>query len=198
MHLVRHGESAWNRRFGPTRIDPGLRDPGLTPAGEAQAREAAERLAGLGVVRLVASPYRRTLQTAALIAARLGVPVAVEPLVRERCAFSCDLGSPPAELAREWPGLALESLPAVWWGGRIESEAALERRCRVFYERASGWRDRDGTAVVSHWGFIRALTGKAVGNAEIVGVAFEADPHPGRARPGERTDRARPGEQQEG
>ena len=181
MLLVRHGESAWNRRFGPTRIDPGLPDPGLTPLGEEQASKAAELLAGRGIVRLVASPYRRTLQTAMLIAARLGLPVAVEPLVRERCAFSCDLGSDPAELAREWPGLALDALPAVWWGGRIESEAALERRCRVFYERASGWQDKNAVAVVSHWGFIRALTGKAVGNAEIVTLAFEADPHTLRA-----------------
>ena len=101
--LVRHAESEWNRAFGTYRIDAGITDPGLTPTGVGQARELADRLLGSGIGRIVASPYRRTLQTAAIVAEALEVPVEVEPLVRERCAFSCDQGSAPEELAREWP-----------------------------------------------------------------------------------------------
>ena len=173
MLLVRHGESDWNRHFGATRVDVGLPDPGLTETGIEQARAAAEALVGHKVARLLSSPYRRTLATAARIGARLRLPVAIELLVRERCAFSCDLGSSPAELARDWPDLDFDGLDDLWWGGRIEGEPSLERRAQSFYERAEAWPDRDRVAVVTHWGFIRALTGRSVANAEIVRVAFE-------------------------
>ena len=172
MLLVRHGESEWNRHFGATRIDVGLPDPGLTETGAEQALAAAAALLGHNVARLLSSPYRRTLATAGPIAARLGLLIGIEPIVRERCAFSCDLGSKPAELAQAWPDLDFDGLDDRWWGGRIESEQSLERRARSFYERAEVWPDRDRVAVVTHWGFIRALTGKSVGNAEIVRVAF--------------------------
>lgn len=123
--LVRHAESEWNRAFGTYRIDAGITDPGLTPTGVGQARELADRLLGSGIGRIVASPYRRTLQTAAIVAEALEVPVEVEPLVRERCAFSCDQGSAPQELARDWPDLDLGGLGPCWWGGAIESVEIL-------------------------------------------------------------------------
>ena len=178
--LVRHAESEWNRAFGTYRIDAGIPDPGLTPAGVEQARGLAGRLLGSGIRRILASPYRRTLQTAAIVAEALDVPVEVEPLVRERCAFSCDQGSAPEDLAREWPGLDLGGLEPCWWGGAIESVESLRARCALFRERLRRRHDRDALLVVSHWGFIRGLTGLEVKNAAFVRL----DHAPAETQPG--------------
>lgn len=168
MIIVRHAESEWNRYFGRLAIDPGIADPPLTPKGRLQAAEAAERLAGMKIARIIASPYRRTIETARIIGDILGLDITIEPLVRERCAFSCDQGTPPAELAADWPGIDFSMLEEVWWGGRIESQDAIEARGRAFLAASAGLPDRDRVAVVSHWGFIRAITGQSVGNAHIL------------------------------
>ena len=67
--LVRHGESEWNRAFNRTRVDPGIRDPVLTDTGRTQALSVAVDLNARGVRTLLASPYRRALETASIIAA---------------------------------------------------------------------------------------------------------------------------------
>jgi broad specificity phosphatase PhoE len=174
MLLIRHAESEWNRLFGRTRIDPGIADPPLTAEGVAAARLAVAELRGQGILRLLTSPYRRTLETAAIIAEGLGVPITVEPLVRERCAYSCDQGSHPAVLAERWPELDFGLLADIWWGEGMESVASLGGRARSFVETAKAWPDRDQVAVVSHWGFIRCLTGQEVANLGRVRLAFEA------------------------
>jgi broad specificity phosphatase PhoE len=182
--LVRHAESEWNRAFGSYRIDAGIPDPGLTPTGVAQARALAGQLPGAGLRRIIASPYRRTLQTAMIVAEALGLPVEVDPLVRERCAFSCDQGSPPEALAREWPRLDLAGLEPCWWGGAIESVESLRARCALFRERLRRRADRDALLVVSHWGFIRGLTGLEVKNAAFVRLDHApAETQPGGAFP---------------
>ena len=168
MLLVRHGESAWNVVFGELRIDTGIADPELTATGREQAQSAAAQLAGQGVERLLASPYRRTLETASIIADTLGLDIEVEPLVRERCAFSCDQGSPPELLRRRWPSLDFTGLEPDWCGRRIESVDALQLRATEFIRRAALDPARERTAVVSHWGFILAATGRSVDNADIV------------------------------
>lgn len=168
MILIRHGQSEWNVPFGAWRIDSGIPDPKLTEIGREQARLAAARLSERGAVRLISSPYRRTLETAEIIAAILNLDIEVEPLVRERCAFSCDQGSSPKSLADRWPGIDFSGIGEVWWGGGIESADGIDRRCRQFHELSAGWHDRPAVAVVSHWGFIKAATGRMVENAEIV------------------------------
>lgn len=171
MILVRHAESEWNRAFGRTRVDPGIRDPGLTDLGHEQARLLIARLAAEGVTRLIASPYRRTLETATTVAGALGLPVVVEPLVRERCFFSCDIGTPPDELSTIWPDLAFDHLEPAWWGGGEESEHQLARRVVAFRDAAERLPDRQSVAVISHWGFIRALTGADLANGTYVRLA---------------------------
>ena len=168
MILVRHGEGAWNIHFHKSRIDAAIPDPSLTDTGRAQARLAAERLQEHGIRRLIASPYRRAIETALIIAERLGLDIEVDPLVRERCAFSCDQGSPASTLARLWPAIDFSGLEEIWWGRRIESQASIDQRSRTFalaMARTADWRV---AAVVSHWGFIRASTGRSLGNAELV------------------------------
>jgi broad specificity phosphatase PhoE len=168
MILVRHAESEWNRHFSRTRIDPGIPDPPLTRTGRRQAVQLAQQLAEAEVRRLVASPYRRALETATIVAEVLSVPIVVEPLVRERCVFSCDEGSPPAHLAAHWPHLDFAHLQERWWGVPAESEVSLAERCAAFRAKTDTLPDRRHVAVITHWGVIRALTGQELTNGACV------------------------------
>jgi broad specificity phosphatase PhoE len=168
MILVRHAESEWNRHFSRTRIDPGIPDPALTADGRRQAAALVETLAAAGIARLIASPYRRTLETATIVAGALDLPVAIEPLVRERCVFSCDLGTPRSQLSALWPGLDFAHLDELWWGEPDETEASLAERCIAFRVKTDQLADRREVAVITHWGFIRAITGQEVTNATLV------------------------------
>ncbi|NIA71716.1 histidine phosphatase family protein [Pelagibius litoralis] len=175
MILVRHGQSHFNVHFAKTRIDPGIVDPGLTEEGERQAQAAGEGLTGQGIKRIVASPYWRTLHTAEIIAETLGLPVAIDPRVRERYFFTCDIGSHRSDLTARWPGFGFGDLPERWWPEEEETEDALGLRCADFRSAMLEQGRWDGLLIVSHWGFIRGLTGEAVGN----GVALRFDPHQG-------------------
>lgn len=168
MYLLRHGQSEFNVHFARTRIDPGIEDPALTELGREQAHAAALALASRGVGQIVASPYRRTLETAAILAEVLGLPVDIDPLVRERCWFVCDVGTPASRLRQLWPDLDFDRLAERWWPAGGETERQLDARCQAFagrLHRAVGWGE---TVYVSHWGFIRGLTGLAVGNGTLV------------------------------
>lgn len=173
MILIRHGQSEWNARYSHTRIDPDIPDPPLTPEGRRQVAAAAEALAALQIDRLLASPYRRTLETADILAGLLSVPVTVEPLVRERAAFSCDIGTPRSVLAASWPQLAFDHVEEVWWPSGEESDTDLGLRCRRFRSAARRLQDFRRVAVVTHWGFIRRIAGIEVRNGEWV----RFDPH---------------------
>jgi len=168
MILLRHGQSEFNVIYSVTRVDPGIPDPELTALGREQAAAAARALADHDLGRVVCSPYVRAIQTAEIVAEILGLAITIEPLVRERHAFICDIGSDPAILAARWPALDFAHLDRRWWPEDEESQADVDRRCRLFNARATGWDDHDRVVAVSHWGFIMALTGISAGNAEIV------------------------------
>jgi broad specificity phosphatase PhoE len=167
MILLRHGQSEFNLHFSQTRRDPGIKDPQLTDLGHQQAEQAAVALADAQEIRrIIASPYTRALQTAAPLARRLGLPVTVNPIVRERCAFSCDIGSPATALRAEWPHLDLDHIDEIWWPLEEEpAEQVLARAARFRGEMAAieGWAH---TVVVSHWGFILSMTGQSVANGQ--------------------------------
>jgi len=78
--MVRHGETAWNAEG---RVQ-GQTDVPLSEVGEAQARALRAVLAGERFAALYASDLARVRQTAAPAAARLGLPVRLEPRLRER------------------------------------------------------------------------------------------------------------------
>jgi glucosyl-3-phosphoglycerate phosphatase len=166
MILLRHGESEFNRHFSVTKRDPGIRDPALTEHGRAQAEAAAAALAGRGIGRIVVSPYTRALETAVPLAATLCVPVTVQTLVRERFAFTCDIGSPRSLLEQSWPGHDFSALPEVWWPAETESEAAVNDRAARFRAEVGAAPDGEECLVITHWGFILALTGQRVPNGE--------------------------------
>lgn len=78
---VRHGQSTWNVI---DRLQGHELSPPLTELGRAQATAAAETLADERVVRILSSPAVRALETANIIAKRLGLEVEVEPLLLEK------------------------------------------------------------------------------------------------------------------
>lgn len=179
MFLIRHGQSQFNAVFSVTRVDPGIPDPVLTDEGVRQAQVAADTLIQLRekgegeVRRLISSPYTRALQTATIIAERLEIDVTIDPIVRERAAFHCDIGTAPADLAKRFPRYRFDHLEDPWWHdhvstGQGETEEALAIRGAAFREAMRGHPDYPHIAVVTHWGFIRCLTGRPPANGEIV------------------------------
>jgi broad specificity phosphatase PhoE len=168
MILIRHGQSEFNLHFSATRVDPGIPDPKLTPLGQAQAEAAAETLAGVGITRIIASPYTRAMQTAAPFARRLGLGVTISPLVRERYHFVCDIGSPVSALRAEWPQHDFGDLPETWWPAETETEAEALTRATAFHAAMAAQPDHAETLVVTHWAFIRAMTGLSLGNGEWI------------------------------
>ena len=167
MILLRHGESEFNEVYNVSGVDPGIEDPELTERGHRQARDAAVLLAQYPLRRVLASPYTRALQTAGEIAAVLGLPIAVEPLVRERGAFVCDVGTARGELARRWPDLDFSRIDEHWWS-QTEGDEEVAIRGEAFRAAARAWPDHDEVLVVTHWGFIRGLTGESIKNREIL------------------------------
>ncbi len=79
FYIVRHGRTILNAK----RIRQGA-EGGLDEAGKRQARAAGTYLRGARIERIVASPYERTRETAAIIDSYLGVSISYSPLLAER------------------------------------------------------------------------------------------------------------------
>ncbi len=173
MILLRHGQSHFNVHFSATRVDPGIVDPGLTDLGTDQAAEAGRQLARQDIRRILASPYWRTLETAEIVAKQLDLEISIEPMVRERAYFTCDIGSPRSQLSTRWPAFDFGALPETWWP-EAETEEELNGRCHRFRGLMSAVEDWRHVLVVTHWGFIRGLTGHEVHNAAILNFDLEA------------------------
>ncbi|MER3452899.1 MAG: histidine phosphatase family protein [Chloroflexota bacterium] len=154
--LVRHAE--------PERVPEGIgpADPGLTPAGRAQAAALAEWLRDEEIDRVVTSPLRRAVETAAPVAAVHGlVPEVVDDLAEyDRYATSY---IPVEELRatgdERWHAMA---------EGRLRELAGVDPaafRARVVRAVESLIRAHPGGRVVAvcHGGVINAYLGHILG-----------------------------------
>ena len=168
MMMIRHGQSEFNVIYAKTRKDPGIRDPRLTELGKEQARKASDHLRPLGLTRIIASPYWRTLETAEVIAEALDLPISTNPVVGEHCAFVSDLGSPAAALRERWPHVEFGNLADEWWPNFVEEHHHVDSRARTFRDWARAVEPRHDILVVSHWGFLRALTGHEMPNCGML------------------------------
>lgn len=87
-------------------------NPPLAPVGLLQAEETARRFEKVDLEAIFVSPFRRTLQTAQLIAGPKGLPLFVEPgffefLKKEEFTHNpIKSGSGTAELLRDFPEIA--------------------------------------------------------------------------------------------
>jgi probable phosphoglycerate mutase len=163
--LVRHGVTAWNRE---TRFQGHIDIP-LAPEGHEQARRVAvrltERSARSPVSALYSSDLARARDTAAPIGAALGLPVRIEPAVRER-HYGRFEGLTPAELERDhaepyarWRGRELDfELPG---GG--ESLRAFHGRVRAALEALAARHPGERVVVVTHGGVLDCVHRIAAG-----------------------------------
>jgi len=92
VYLVRHGESTENVRSTPVFVGGAAE---LTDLGREQARRIAERAQRLPIETIVASPYVRARDTAAVIAESTGLGIVESELFIEHKA-------PTSFIGREW------------------------------------------------------------------------------------------------
>ncbi len=157
--LLRHGQTALSteRRFA------GLSDIELTETGVRQAKLAGERLAAHGGVDvIVASPLRRTRQTAEEVAAATSAPVEYDDDLRET-DFGDWEGLTFTEAQRRWPDEVAAWLadPAAAPSGG-ESFAAVAVRVQAARERLMAAHARETVLVVSHVTPIKTLLTEAL------------------------------------
>jgi probable phosphoglycerate mutase len=95
LYLVRHGENPANL----TRTLSSLHvEWSLTEKGVEQARQTAEWFTGRGIQAVYSSPLKRAAETAAIIGARLGLPVTITEAFREIQAGLLELEPTSAEV----------------------------------------------------------------------------------------------------
>jgi broad specificity phosphatase PhoE len=177
MILLRHGQSEFNLRYAATRVDPGIEDARLTEYGHHQAEQAARLLAEKRITRIIASPYTRALQTAEPVSRRLGVPIEVWPIVRERFGLACDIGTGRERLTGAWPAHDFSTIEERWWPDAHETPTEVTDRAKTFRQQMAAMPDWQETLVVSHWGFILCMTGQSINNGEMI-VCDPAGPLP--------------------
>lgn len=162
--LVRHGESAPARPDEPFPLVDGHGDPPLAPEGRRQAALLADRLAGERVDALYVTPLRRTHETAAPLAARLGLEPRVEPDLREVFLGEWEGGRYRQRIAEGDP-LALRAFAEEEWGVIPGAETSAQLRDRVVpaLARIAGRHPDQRVVVVAHGGVIGALLAAATG-----------------------------------
>ncbi|MFC9791286.1 bifunctional RNase H/acid phosphatase [Streptomyces sp. NPDC127584] len=185
--LLRHGETALTpeKRFSGS----GGTDPELSAAGLRQAEAVAAALAARGTVQeIVSSPLTRCRQTAAAVAARLGLDVRVEQGLRET-DFGAWEGLTFGEVRERYPedlDAWLASPKAAPTGGG-ESFATVARRVAATRDRLAAAHAGRTVLLVTHVTPIKTLVRLALGAppeslfrmelsaASISAVAYYAD-----------------------
>jgi probable phosphoglycerate mutase len=158
--LVRHGETVWNAEM---RMQ-GQLDTALSERGRWQAARAAEALAGEGIETIVASDLARAYDTAAAIAAVLGLPITTDSGLRER-SFGLFEGHTYAEIDARWPDAAARwrrHEPAFGPDGGETLIDFSARAVAAVTRIAAAARGRT-TLVVSHGGVLDCLYRAASG-----------------------------------
>ena len=174
VYLIRHAQSAFNAVHDLNKPDPMIFDAPITELGEMQARQARNEVERLNIKSVIVSPFTRTIQTAQLIFGSK-FPFQISAAVREQLCNSCDVGSTPSKLSKNFPLLNFDHLNDCWWhegekdhrGIAVEPEEVLNERVSIFAEELKS-KNIQSTAIVSHGNFIRALTGIKPKNCEII------------------------------
>jgi probable phosphoglycerate mutase len=158
--MVRHGETTWNA-LG--LIQGHADDPTLTNEGRRQSAQVARQFRRDRVVAIYSSDLVRARETAAFVGKALGLPVAVDPALRERCFGSYE-GLPQGALDAVDSGICGDQVvdaTARPDGG--ESLDEVYERVGSFLERLGGEGHHGDVIVVSHGGAIRAMRAVSAG-----------------------------------
>jgi broad specificity phosphatase PhoE len=141
--FLRHGETDWNAQG----ISQGNVDIPLNATGIAQARAAAEKLRDRGIATIVASPLSRARVTAEFVGEALGLPVAIDPDLRE-VSFGVQEGQAMSGWFADW-------VSGTFTPDGAEPFAALRRRAVAAANRATA--NPPAVLVVSHGALFRSL-----------------------------------------
>jgi probable phosphoglycerate mutase len=162
--LVRHGESAPAREDQPFPMLDGHGDPPLAPEGELEAERVGERLAVEPLDAIYVSGLRRTVQTAAPLAAKLAITPAEEPGMREVRLGDWEGGMFRIRVAenheiaqRMWESQRWDAIP------NAESTEDLAARVRAAIERVAAAHPDQRVAVFTHGGVIGQVVSMATG-----------------------------------
>ncbi|HEX5173091.1 MAG TPA: histidine phosphatase family protein [Gaiellaceae bacterium] len=145
--LVRHGETDWN---AAGRLQ-GHTDRPLSDFGRGQARQLAEELERDEIEAIHSSDLARARETAEIVGERLGLPVALDPDLREK-----NWGT--------WEGLTAAERDRVEFAG----ETTAEHEQRVLRALSRICDDHPGSGpvlVVTHGGSMRRVQAAALGMA---------------------------------
>ncbi len=162
--LIRHGETQAARRGEDFPLIEGQGDPALRSEGHAQAAAIAKRLKTEPIAAIYVTTMQRTHQTAAPLAAYMGLEPRVERDLREVFLGDWDGG--------EFRFRAAENDPAIQrarerdeWGElpNAETTAALHARVGRGLARIAGRHPDQLVAVIVHGGVIAAALAMATG-----------------------------------
>lgn len=165
--LARHGETDWNL----DRRVQGHTDVPLNETGISQARALAVGLAAEPLVAVFSSDLVRASDTAAAVAALHGLPVTVDPNLREKNFGSWE-GLTDTEIGERFP----EAKRGFWGDG--ETTEAVAERAVAAVERIRLRYPEGLLLIVSHGGPLRALLARfgvehgPIGNCEVFRVDY--------------------------
>jgi probable phosphoglycerate mutase len=172
--LIRHGESQEYTPGIPFPLMDGHGDPPLAPNGHEQAKLLADRLASAPIDAIYVTTLRRTAQTAAPLAERLGLTPAVEPDLREVHLGEWEGGEYRQRVAERDP-LVMEAFTQERWDviPGAESPATVSARVRGAIERIARAHREQLVAVFAHGGVIGEVLAQASGSRPFAFVASD-------------------------
>jgi len=172
--LIRHGESEPASLDAPAPLVDGRSDPALAPEGREQAELVAARLAVVGVAAIYVTTLRRTAETAAPLAARLGLVPQVEPGLREvglgeweGGLFRKMVSEHHPTAMRMWATESFEVIPGA------EPAAEFTARVRDAVGRLAAAHTGQRVAVFTHGGVIGEVLALASGSRPFAFVTSD-------------------------
>jgi glucosyl-3-phosphoglycerate phosphatase len=168
--LLRHGQTDYNA----TGRMQGHLESQLTPQGFAQAARVAPEIARLKPQRILSSDLRRAADTADVVSAACGVPVEIDPRLRETHLGEWQ-GRTVADIEAGWPGaIATWRSDPSWAPPGGESRVEVVRRCTPVVEEVDDQLADESEAstvvLVAHGGMIAGVV------CGLLGMAIESWP----------------------
>ncbi|HMC52195.1 MAG TPA: histidine phosphatase family protein [Acidimicrobiales bacterium] len=160
--LVRHGESVAARPDAPFPLADGQGDPELDAQGHEQALRVADRLAGEDITAIYVTNLRRTSESAAPLAQRLGLEPIVERDLREVHLGEWEGGEFRRHVAEGHP-IAVRMREEQRWDVIPGAEPAerFSARVRASITRIAARHPDQCVAVFSHGGTIGQILADA-------------------------------------
>jgi broad specificity phosphatase PhoE len=159
LYISRHGESEANVQ---QVYSNGLGVHGLTEVGRQQAAELAEHLRGISFAALYCSPVLRAVQTATIVAERLGLTWQIENGLREYDVGILEGRTYDEETDRIYWHVTRQWMEEMNWDARMEGGESCNDIAARFMPFIRHLEDRYGETdanvlLISHGGTLRCM-----------------------------------------